>query len=240
MKNLTCAFCSLVATAACLFATQIANAAFTTTTWTFETSIPATAGPFAAEIGTGTATGSHAGAAVYSSPVGNGSAHSFSSNTWASGDYYQFLVDPTGGGSAFTISWDQTGSATGPRDFKLQSSTDGTTFSDVLNYTVLLNGGSPNPTWATSGTGLPSAAYSYSASVTGISATTTLFFRMLDISTTAINGGTVGTAGTDRVDNVTIAATSAATVPEAGTLFTVGGLLGLYGCLAPFRRRKAV
>ncbi len=34
--------------------------------WTFETSQPATAGPFAPEIGLGSASGLHAGAATYS------------------------------------------------------------------------------------------------------------------------------------------------------------------------------
>src|SRR5262245_54423391 len=55
--------------------------------WTFETTQPAgtaaNIGPLAAEIGTGSATGHHASATtVYSSPAGNGSAHSFSSNMW--------------------------------------------------------------------------------------------------------------------------------------------------------------
>ena len=37
----------------------------TIATWTFESTLPATAGPFAAEVGTGSALGSHAsGAAV--------------------------------------------------------------------------------------------------------------------------------------------------------------------------------
>ena len=65
-------------------------------TWTFETSIPATAGPFSPEVGNGSALGVHAGATVYSSPAGNSSARSFSSTLWAVGDYYQFQVNTTG------------------------------------------------------------------------------------------------------------------------------------------------
>ncbi len=42
--------------------------------WTFETSIPSTAGPYSPEVGAGSATGSHAAASTYSSPAGNGSA----------------------------------------------------------------------------------------------------------------------------------------------------------------------
>ena len=80
--------------------------------WTFESSIPATSGPFAAEIGTGAASGHHASTSTYSSPAGNGSAHSFSSNTWAAGDYYQFSTS-TLGDSAISLSFDQTSSSTG-------------------------------------------------------------------------------------------------------------------------------
>ena len=64
--------------------------------WTFETSMPATAGPFTAEIGAGSALGFHAGTTVYSTPAGNGSAHSFSSTAWSVGDYYQFQVSTVG------------------------------------------------------------------------------------------------------------------------------------------------
>src|ERR1700742_1621680 len=46
--------------------------------WTFETSQPVTAGPYSPEIGAGSASGSHAGASTYSTPAGNGSAHSYS------------------------------------------------------------------------------------------------------------------------------------------------------------------
>src|SRR5260221_7300627 len=60
------------------------------TKWTFESTVPTNAGPFSAEIGAGFASGLHAGAAVYSSPSGNGSTHSYSANTWAIGDYWQF------------------------------------------------------------------------------------------------------------------------------------------------------
>src|SRR5438105_15687052 len=74
--------------------------------WTFETSAPTTAGPIAPEVGSGSASGSHAGAAVYSSPAGNGSVHSYSANTWAVGDYWQFQTS-TLGSSGISLSWDQ-------------------------------------------------------------------------------------------------------------------------------------
>src|SRR4051812_10664823 len=99
-------------------------ATFTTAAFTFETSgIPLNAtnvtapaiGPLIAESGVGSAFGSHtATATVYSSPAGNGSARSFSSNNWVVGDYYQFNV-PTTLLQDIMISFDQTSSSTGPK-----------------------------------------------------------------------------------------------------------------------------
>src|SRR3954453_15706128 len=83
-----------------------AQAQTTNTLWTFETSAPVTAGPVSPEIGTGSGIGFHAGAVTYSSPAGNGSAKSYSANTWAVGDYWQFQVS-TVGFSNIGISYDQ-------------------------------------------------------------------------------------------------------------------------------------
>jgi hypothetical protein len=58
-----------------------------------------------------------------------------------------------------------------------------------------------------------------------------VYFRIVDDSTTAINGGTVGTAGTDRIDNFTVAV-----VPEPTGLFVFGGFTFLAWNL--IRRRK--
>src|SRR5208282_848324 len=116
-----------LATLSTLFAVQIAKA-ITITDWTFETSLPATAGPFSPEIGSGSASGSHAGASVYSSPAGNGSSHSFSSTIWAVNDYYQFSVSSIGFQN-IRLSFDQTSSSTGPGKFLLVYSTDSVSFS---------------------------------------------------------------------------------------------------------------
>jgi hypothetical protein len=207
--------------------------ASTIATWTFETSQPTTAGPFGAEIGGGAASGFHAGTSTYSSPVGNGSAHSFSSNTWAVGDYYQFSVS-TLGLDSILLSWDQTSSGTGPRDFKLAYSIDGTTFTDFANYSVLANA-SPNPVWNSS---TASALYSFSqnlSSVTALNNQATVYFRLVDTSAVSAGGGTVGTAGTDRVDNFSV---STAVVPLPAAVWLLGsGLLGLGGLT---RRRSSV
>ena len=193
-------------------------------TWTFETSIPATAGPFSPEVGSGAGLGLHAsGAAVYSNPVGNGSAESFSSNTWAVGDYYQFST-ATGGNSILNVTWDQVSSSTGPRDFSIAYSTDGTTFTSIAPYVVLVNTGVN--TWSA---GTPILTTSYAASVSSISAST-IYFRMTNTSTVSAGGATVAAGGTNRIDNVSIAG-----VPEPATLGLAGmGLLGF----AAVRRRS--
>jgi hypothetical protein len=201
--------------------------------WTFESSAPTTAGPFAAEVGSGSATGSHSTASTYSAPAGNGSAHSFSSTAWSVGDYYQFSVS-TLGLKDVSLSWDQTSSNTGPKDFTLQYSTDGSHFSTFNSYSVLANGASPNPAWSSGGA--RSAAYTFSDDLSSISAinnVTNLFFRLVDADTTAANGGTVGSGGTDRVDNVIV---TASPVPVPAAIWLLGS--GLFG-FARLRRRQS-
>jgi hypothetical protein len=190
--------------------------------WTFEASQPTTAGPFIAEAGLNAATsqalGSHAGAAVYSTPAGNGSSHSFSSNTWAVNDYWQFTTSTTGF-TNIAIAWDQTSSNTGPGDFEIQYSTDGTNFTGIPigllpDYSVLANG-SPNPAWNST---TSSGSYGFSrnlSTVSDLNNAASIFIRLVDHSTVSANGGTVAAAGTDRVDNFTI---SGSAVPEMPTL----------------------
>jgi len=208
-----------------LVAATIPVRAISIATWTFETSPPAdlnnstTISGIAADSGTGTASGVHASAATdWSTPVGNGSANSLSANTWAVGDYFEFQVNTIGFFDIF-VSFDQTSSSTGPRDFKLQYGT-GSGFTDFANYSVLENGASPNPSWAASGAGLPSSAYSYSFDLSAIAAiegAATVNFRLVDTSTTSAGGGTVASTGTDRVDNFTVSATATPSVPDTGS-----------------------
>ncbi len=210
-----------------------ANAA-TLAQWTFETSQPVTAGPFSPEVGSGAATGSHAsGATVFSTPAGNGSAHSFSSNTWAVGDYYQFQVS-TVGFTGINVSFDQTSSGTGPRDFQFAYSTNGTTFSNFgTAYSVLING-APNPAW--NGT-TSSALFTLAFNLSGVSALnnqSTVFFRLIDSSTVSANGGVVASGGTDRVDNFTVTGTA---VPEPSEVFGLLGI-GAIGGIAQFARNR--
>ena len=204
--------------------------------WTFETSQPSGspgAGNYltniAAEVGSGTGSGWHAGASTYSTPVGDGSVHSFSSSLWAVGDFYQFDTS-TVGYSGIRVEWDQASSGTGPGFGHLQYSTDGNTFTPFgSDYSIVVNA-TPNA-WS-SATYNPLFHYTVDlSSVTALNNDSTVWFRLVDPNTTSANGGTVGTAGTDRVDNFTVEV-----VPEPHSLALLGG----FGILAWnfVRRRK--
>jgi len=169
--------------------------------WTFETSVPTSAGPHSPEIGSGQATGNHAsGSTTYNNPVGNGSAESFSSDRWASGDYYQFKTSSYGYQN-ITLSFDQTGSDAGPRDFKIQYSTDGSTFTDLSGGSYQLT----KDSWSSSGDPKTASSRTFDlSSVTALNNQANIYIRLTVSSSTAIYGGSIATTGTGRVDNVTI------------------------------------
>src|SRR6266850_3103529 len=202
--------------------------------WTFETSFNMIGGTgtsingIVADQSMFASTGSmvHASSSTFSSPVGNGSAHSLSANTWSVGDYYQFRTS-TFGLNNIMVSYDQVSSSTGPGNFTFAYSTDGTTFTQVgAQYSVLVNA-TPN-TW-TSGTPVSTTTFTYDlSSVLTLNNASAVWFRIIDNSTTSAGGGTVATAGTDRLDNFTVQV-----VPEPTTAALTGfGLLAL----ALFRR----
>lgn len=204
--------------------------------WTFETSVPAgqpgagiASANFAAEVGSGIAFGLHAGDAVYSNPAGNGSVESFSSTLWTVGDFYQFQFSTTGF-TGIGISFDQTSSGTGPRDFSLSYSVDGSPFTALSggSYSVLANA-APNPVW-NSGTSSPVYTFSFDLSFVGVDNATTVDIRLANDSTVSANGGTVAAGGTSRVDNFTVYSP----VPEPSTAALLG--LGLLAC--SFIRRR--
>ena len=139
----------LMAAAVGLLASSGASAAIVAG-WTMPTAVPAaTTGTSytygAADVGDATAgtslSGFHALAATtWSSPAGNGSTYSLSSNNWSVGDYYQVAVSTTGFTDIY-LSWDQTRSSTGPSVFDVQMSTDGSNFSTILaGYSVIQAG----------------------------------------------------------------------------------------------------
>lgn len=231
-------FRSPLALASCVFAgCAFPAGAAVLSAWDFETNTPAdstnstTSPSVVAESGvftTGfTTVGVHTSAATdWSTPAGNGSANSFSVNTWAVSDYFQFASASTGY-AGITVSFDQTGSNTGPRDFKLQYSTDGSTFTDFSTYSL------PGPVsvgWNATTAVVP-ASTSFAFDLSGLTVLdndASIFFRIMNTTTTSINAGTVATGGTGRIDNLVVA-----TIPEPAS-----AVLGAFGLLALLRRRR--
>ena len=224
-----------------MFKTLLATTAFaafalpaqavTVVQWDFESAIAPAASTswtnIAPSTGSGNASTVHAATATFSTPAGNGSAKSVASNTWSVGDYWQFNFS-TSGFTGVSVTFDQAGSNTGPRDFTFAySSNGGTSFTNFANYQVALS------TWSA---GTPMAGFSYTMDLSAIPAlnnNANVVVRLVDASTTSINGGTVATAGTNRVDNFTV---MAAVVPEPGTYALLLGGLGAIGFVA--RRRR--
>ena len=166
--------------------------------------------------------GSHAVAATtWSSPAGNGSTYSLSSNNWTTGDYYQVSLSTTGYAEAITLSFDQTRSGTGPAAFTVLMSVDGgANFSTVLaSYSVVKAGltGTGTTSWNAT-TNQPTA---FTTTVSGLSAAAgqaSLIFRIQSTVTTAAGG-------TNRVDNINVYS-GAVPTPGAIALLGVAGLVG--------------
>ena len=166
-----------------------------------------------------------ASATTWSSPGGNGSTYSLSSNNWTTGDYYQVSMATTGY-SDISVSWDQTRSGTGPSAFSLTMSTDGgANFTTLLaSYTVVQAGlaGTGTTSWNT----ITNQTGFTTTTIVGISAANqgNVLFRFSSLSTTAA-------AGTGRVDNISVTGALVA-VPAPGAV----ALIGLAGLVA--RRRR--
>jgi hypothetical protein len=175
--------------------------------WTFEalsitnntyTNAPGIITNLAADVGSGTASGSHVTTtAVYSTPSGYNSPKSLSANNWTVGDYYQFVVS-TVGYSNISITFDQTASNTGPSRHNLFYSTNGVAFAQFGSTYTMTNSG-----WGT-GTVLPSSFAFDLSSITSLNNASTVYFRLVQAATNAVAGGTVLGTGTCRVDNFAV------------------------------------
>jgi hypothetical protein len=204
--------------------------------WTFESpNVPPTV--TAASVtgllpatGSGTASGVHASSAsAFSSPVGNGSAHSFAADHWAVGDYWQFHVS-TLGFKDIQLSLDQSATFNGPTNFDLEYSTDGTSFTSFLShYTVFQNStgiGGGGGVW-NSTTAFPTYTRTVDlSSITALDDANDAFFRLRS----NIGGQTTGSG---RIDNFLV---SAVPVPEPHRMIILEGVVVVFFLL---RRRTS-
>lgn len=211
------------------------SAATTLSSWSFETNQPGTlsnaaSGPLiAAESGVYAAfssmQGIHSSAdSDWSAPLGNGSATAYSSNNWNTGDSYQFITR-TSGYSSITIAFDQIASNSGPRNFNLLYSLNGTQFFVAPGSTYTLANASWNATTRNNNS-------AYSIDLSGISSLNnqpSIWLRLAQIDTTSVGGGFVVSSGTSRIDNISITAA----IPEPST-----SLLTALALPALLRRRR--
>ena len=198
--------------------------------WSMSTAVPAATTGInytygAADLGEATAgtslSGFHAAAATtWSSPAGNGSTYSLSSNNWAIGDYYQVSLSTTGYADPITISFDQTRSGTGPATFDVLMSVDGgASFTTVLASYVVVQAGLAG-TGTTSWNTVTNQA-GFTTTITGLTAAAgqaSVIFRIQSTVTTAA-------AGTNRVDNINVYS-GAVPTPGAIALLGVAGVVG--------------
>ncbi len=183
-------------------------------------------------VGAGTLFGIHTITnSVWSYPTGNGSVASMSATGWSNQtSSWDFQVS-TALHNSITVSFDQTSSATGPKNWKLQYKVGAGSFVDVTTFNVLLNS-SPNA-WASSAA-VPASNNTFNLSaITSIDNSPSVTFRLLVNGTAPAGTGTAAfaTTGTTRIDNVSVSATP---VPEPGTM----AVLAAGAAVGAARRRK--
>lgn len=112
-----------------------------------------------------------------------------------SGTKYWAIDTSTKGMADLTLSWRMRSSGSGPRDIKVQYSTDGSTWSDIPNAVIQVpNGGS-----------LLDAANRFEVALPeNLSNRGNLSFRWIMTSNTSASGGTVGSGGTHQINNIAI------------------------------------
>ena len=154
---------------------------------------------------------------AYAANQGNGSAKSFWANTWAVGDYYEFRIS-TVGLTGIQLSFDQTSSSGGPRDFKISYSINGGgTFSDLITYTVPVSNGAAIVWYPTPVNSASSLSFDLS-SFGALNNQSSLILRLVCASSTTLTGGSLSSSGSSRVDNVLVSASATDTTPPVISL----------------------
>lgn len=128
------------------------------------------------------------GASVKETPK---SSSEFNSTGWNTDPAYWLLELDTTGYEDLTLSASMKGSNTGPRDFKLEYSVDGTTWKAVAGSEAVL-------------TATLAEVYKNVSLPSEISDRSTAYLRILKAGNTSINGGTVAGGGTCYLGNIII------------------------------------
>lgn len=185
-------------------------------------------GPFSADHGPGSVSGVHAAAGTsFSTPIGNGSANSFSANSWAIGDYYQFTISTVGFNNLF-VTFAMERSGTGPATFQLNYSVNGggafTAFGAPIDVSAAaFSATTYNPSFI--------SIFDLSG-IAGLNNNANVVFRLV-----ATVGGTA-TVGTARVDDFILSSGGAILVPEPAVLaWMLAGCGAAVGVMAGRRRR---
>ncbi len=201
--------------------------------WSIPTAIstPTTGTTFnygAANLGTLTAgtmlSGVHSqSATAWTTPAGNGSTYSLSSDKWSQGDYYQIAFS-TAGYESIQVEWDQTRSGTGPSEFRVDVSVNGgSSFTTALTYSVIQAGAVLSGTNAWSASGARQTQFTLATPSLPEAVNTSVIVRFV---ATGLNLG----SGTNRIDNISVYGNAIVPAPS------VAALLGLAGLAA--RRRR--
>jgi hypothetical protein len=139
--------------------------------------------------------------------AGSGGTGTFAPNSenWPGGanTKYWMITISTAGYESLKISSRQRSSTTGPRDFKVQYSTNGVLWTDVSGTTITC--GTTFGAGDLTNVDLP-AACNHQA---------TLHIRWIMVSETSVGGSTVAAAGTNRIDDILISGTSGTSVISA-------------------------
>lgn len=159
----------------------------------------------------------------YTSPSGNGSTYSLSSNVWKAGDYYEAVFSTTGFEN-LSFSFDMTRSSTGPATWEVVMSVDGGASFVSLIPSFALSA----VTWSAT-TYNPASTYALTLG-RGAADAGSVMVRIRALVDSVNSSGVFQAGGTARIDNVMVYGD---VIPAPGAV----ALLGLAGLAARRRRR---
>ncbi|MBU9710406.1 immunoglobulin-like domain-containing protein [Evansella tamaricis] len=133
----------------------------------------------------------HVGASISGYVAGYGSgSRALNASGWDTEEAYWVVEFSTLGYQNITLSSRQYGSNTGPRDFIVQYSIDGESWVDVHNSEVVV------------GNNWTSGVLENIALPEEVNNQDTVYVRWINVTDTSINGTTIGSGGTSRIDNI--------------------------------------